>query len=338
MQKKYQQALPGTNKKKYFLFFGIFVLGVGITIFCGYLLYGVTPFAPKAEYSLLNPSVSLFDKKDLIVNFEELRKSLNKKYERRDDYLVSLYFEYLPTGANINVNRDERIWPASLIKIPVAMTAMQKVNEGHWKLSNELVLLDEDKDMEYGVLYQKPSGTTFSIQTLLEESLINSDNTAHFILLRNIESSELEETYKHLGMDDIIDDLKKKPKDQETDNRMTAKRYTIFFRSLYNSTFLSSEYSQLFLSILEKAPKQYLSDGLPQGISFVHKTGVRVDEHVWADSGIIYAPNRPYLLTVMIQKKRALPYEKIDPKTEEDVQKLFKDISEEVYTYVSKAN
>lgn len=338
MQKKYQQILSGTAKKKYFLFFSLFALGVGVTVFCGYLLYGVTPFALKEEYSLLNPSVSLIDKKDLIVNFEELRKSLNKKYEQRDDYLVSLYFEYLPTGANINVNRDERIWPASLIKIPVAMTAMKKIEQGDWKLSNELVLLDEDKDREYGILYENPSGTTFSIQNLLEESLINSDNTAHFILLRNIESAELEETYRHLGMDDIIDDLKKKPKDQDTDNRMTAKRYTIFFRSLYNSTFLSSEYSQLLLSILGKAPKEYINAGLPNDVTFVHKTGVRVDEHVWADSGIVYIPGRPYLITVMIQKKRTLPYEKIETKTEDEVGRLFKDISEEIYTYVSETN
>lgn len=338
MQKKYHETLSGTNKKKYFLFFGLFVSGVAVTVFCGYLLYGITPFVAKEEYSFLSPSISLTDKKNLIVNFEKLRISLNQQYEKRDDYLVSLYFEYLPTGASINVNRDEPIWPASLIKIPVAMTVMDKIGRGDWKLSNELVLLDEDKDASYGTLYQKPSGTTFSIRSLLEESLVNSDNTAHFILLRNIESSELEETYRHLGMDDIVDDLKKKPKDQETDNRMTAKRYTIFFRSLYNSTFLSSELSQLFLNILEKAPKQYLSMGLPDYVTFVHKTGVRVDEHVWADSGIIYAPNRPYLLTVMIQEKRALPYEKINPKTEDDVQKLFKDISEEVYTYVSKAN
>lgn len=285
------------------------------------------------SYEYLNPSVTLIEKENLLVNFESLRQYLNKEYGIRDDYLVSIYFEYLPTGANINVNRDERIWPASLIKIPVAMAAMKKVEDKQWKLTNELVILDDDKDTEFGELYKQPSGTTLTVQKTLEESLINSDNTAHFMLLRNISASEIEETYRHLGMDDIIDALKKSPNGQETDNRMTAKRYTIFFRSLYNATYLSPEYSELFLDILRQAPKEHLSFGIPSSVSFVHKTGIRVDEQVWADSGIVYVPGRPYLVTVMVQKKNIK--EKITSEVTKEVEQIFDDISEEIYTYVT---
>lgn len=287
------------------------------------------------SYEYLNPSVTLLDKKNLLVNFEPLRQYLNKEYQNRNDYLVSIYFEYLPTGANINVNRDERIWPASLIKIPVAMSAMKKVEDKEWKLTNELVILDDDKDTEFGELYKQPPGTTLTVQKTLEESLINSDNTAHSMLLRNIDASEIEETYRHLGMDDIIDALKKSPKGQETDNRMTAKRYTIFFRSLYNATYLSPEYSELFLDILQHAPQEHLSRGLPSRVKFVHKTGVRVDEQVWADSGIVYVPGRPYLLTVMIQRKDTK--KQITDEVTKEVEGMFQDIAREIYVYVSSA-
>jgi beta-lactamase class A len=281
----------------------------------------------------LNPAVALVDKKDLIVNFQKLRESLTSTYEARSDYVVSIYFEYFPTGANIAINKDEKVWPASLIKIPVAMAAMKKVESGVWKLSNELVILDEDKDKGYGELYKAPSGTTMTIRKFLDESLINSDNTAHFVLLRNIEAEELEDVYNHLGMDDIIDALKKSPTKQVAeDNRMTAKRYSVFFRSLYNATFLSQEFSQLFLEILSNAPRDLLGKGLPENILFVHKTGIRTDEAVRADSGIIYVPDRPYLLTVMIQKKGKGELD------EDVVNGIFKNISEEVYTYVTHAH
>jgi len=266
----------------------------------------------------------------MIVDFQKLRESLTKKYENHNEYLISIYFEYLPTGSNISINKDEKIWPASLIKIPVAMAAMKKVESGVWKLDNELVILDEDKDSEYGVLYKEPTGTTHSIQKFIEESLINSDNTAHFVLLRNLDGGELEDVYIHLGLDDIIDALKKNPKkDAEVDNRITAKRYTIFFRSLYNSTFLNPEYSELFLSTLGKAPKELLSKGLPNDVMFVHKTGVRVDEAVRADAGIVYVSGRPYLITVMVQKKNKKVLD------EESVGMLFENISKEIYTYVA---
>lgn len=290
----------------------------------------------SSQYEFLNPSVNLIDKNNLLVNFEPLRKKLNARYEKDEEFLVSLYFEYLPTGSNININRDERIWPASLIKIPVAMSAMKKVQDGAWKLENELVILDEDKDNEFGSLYKQQTGTTFTIERFLEETLVNSDNTAHFVLLRNIDASELENTYLHLGMDDIIDGLKKASKDREYDNRITAKRYTIFFRSLYNATFLSPEYSELFLHILERAPKEYLNLGMPESVRFVHKTGIRTDERVWADSGIVYIPGRPYVITVMIQQKGKHEGD-IDVETNEKVRAIFKGIAEDVYSYVSTA-
>lgn len=303
------------------------------------LLYTYVVYIPSLEGkktrllgqgSYLNPSLTLIGKENMIVDFQKLRESLTKKYENHNEYLISIYFEYLPTGSNISINKDEKIWPASLIKIPVAMAAMKKVESGVWKLDNELVILDEDKDSEYGVLYKEPTGTTHSIQKFIEESLINSDNTAHFVLLRNLDGGELEDVYIHLGLDDIIDALKKNPKkDAEVDNRITAKRYTIFFRSLYNSTFLNPEYSELFLSTLGKAPKELLSKGLPNDVMFVHKTGVRVDEAVRADAGIVYVSGRPYLITVMVQKKNKKVLD------EESVGMLFENISKEIYTYVA---
>jgi hypothetical protein len=86
----------------------------------------------------------------------------------------------------------------------------------------------------------------------------------------------------------------------------------------------------MFLNILEKAPEENLDLGLPPEINFVHKTGVRVEEAVNADAGIVYVPNRPYLLTVMIQKRDTIP-ENDDRKVKE----IFKEISQEIYNYVS---
>ncbi len=279
----------------------------------------------------LNPALAVFDKRNLIVDFQELREKL-QVYESRKDYTISIYFEYIPTGANIAVHKDEKIWPASLIKIPVAMAALKKVEEGKWKMGNELVILDQDKDSEYGEMYKLPTGSSMSIKKFLEESLINSDNTAHFVLLRNLEGEELEDVFVHLGMDDVIDGLKRdNKKDSDVDNRITAKRYSVFFRSLYNSTYFGHEYSDIFLDILSKAPKEYLSLGLPEDVPFIHKTGIRIDEKVMADSGIVYVPGRPYILTVMIAQNEE------GVLNQEAIKKLFEEISREVYTYVSYA-
>ena len=283
---------------------------------------------PRVAYPLIDPGRNLIHSQDLLVNFQPLRESLAREYQDRQDYLVSIYFEYLPTGANVSINKDEKIWPASLMKIPIAMAAMKKIQDGQWKGTNELVILDEDKDPEYGTLYQKPTGTRMTIDDLLYASLVHSDNTAHFVLLRNLEEQELEDLYTHLGFDDLINALKRSPATDALDNRITAKLYSVFFRSLYNATFLSPAYSNQFLNLLTQSEHGFSGAGLPNTVLFAHKIGIREDDKVYADSGIVYLSERPYLLTVMIQGKRGTG-------NQGEALGLMKDISREIYTYVS---
>jgi len=44
----------------------------------------------------------------------------------------SVYFEYLPTGANISINKDAEFFPASLLKVPVAMAIAKKIDKREW--------------------------------------------------------------------------------------------------------------------------------------------------------------------------------------------------------------
>ena len=280
-------------------------------------------------YTLLDPGAATVSEQDLLVRFQPLRQALLNQFTEHETFHVGLYFEYLPTGANIVVNNDRAMWPASLIKIPVAMAVMKKVEQGEWELDNQLVILDEDKDASFGDLYKEPTGTTMTIRDLLHATLVDSDNTAHFVLLRNLDADELEHVFIHLGLDDVLEDLKKKPEDATEDNRMTAKTYSVFFRSLYNATYLSVENSQLFLQFLTEGPTEYGRYGVPAEVVFAHKTGIRSEDKVWADAGIVYLDRRPYLLTVMLEQKDKdleLPASQIEG--------VFKDIASQIYTYV----
>jgi beta-lactamase class A len=303
---------------------GIFVMGASSVLFSQFNL------REAERLSLLDPGAVRIDEQDLLVRFQPLRTALLSQYEQHEDFYIGLYFEYLPTGSNIVVNNNRAMWPASLIKIPVAMAALKKVERGEWQLQNELVIMDEDKDASFGTLYLEPSGTTMTIDALLKASLVDSDNTAHFVLLRNLDAEELEEVFTHLGLDEVLRNLQSSPETGTSDdNRMTAKTYSIFFRSLFNATYLSPDNSQRFLSYLSAGPTEYLRSGIPPEITFAHKTGIRTEDMVWADSGIVYEARRPYLLTVMLEQK-----DKTAVLDEGAVEALFTEISTQVYTYV----
>ena len=264
------------------------------------------------KYNLLNPARNFFKQEDLIINLQPLRDYLNDKYEK--DSNVSIYFEYLPTGASIAINKDADFYPASLLKVPIAMAVTKKIERGEWKWTNELVLMSPDKDEHFGDLYREKTGATFTIEELVRRSLSDSDNTAHFILIRNLELSEINDVYAHIGLDKFL----------ETDGSISAKRYSVILRSLYNSSYLSNSTSQKIISFLtEEKSKEYLGSALPENIAFAHKTGIDIGKKIYLDSGIIYLTDRPYILAVMTKSK-----------TEQQAKDIMKDVSDNIFNYV----
>lgn len=302
---------------------------IGLGIFCAILLaaniWTLAVYAPsrqgsiisdaKSKYPLLDPSRGTYDRVDRIINFQSLREFINNKYET--DPNISIYFEILNTGASIILNKDAEFWPASLLKVPVAMAAVKKIEKGEWKWDSKLVLTGLDKDEKFGDLHKQPVGSTFTIEDLIRRSLSDSDNTAHFMLIRNLEPSEIDAVYKHIGLDGYL---------LNTRSVISAKQYSALFRSLYTASFIAGDNSQKLLSIMIQSPfKEYLSTGLPADISFSHKFGIDREKNVYLDSGIVYRENRPYILTVMIKSEN------------EDAAKVaMKTISESVYHYVNE--
>ncbi len=106
---------------------------------------------------------------------------------------------------------------------------------------------------------------------------------------------------------------------------ISAKKYSAIFRALYNSSYLLEENSQKIISFLAETEfRQYLNSALPKNTLFAHKIGVEVDKKIYLDPGIVYAENRPYILTVMIKSE-----------SEETAQKLMKDISQKASDYIN---
>lgn len=316
---RFENNRQSFNKyKKYALIFGVLAALLTMTNTTAIWLWQKAEKAAENgvilndKYYLLNPVRKFVNQDDLIINFQPLRDYLNDKYEA--DPNVSIYFEYLPTGANIAINKDAEFYPASLLKVPVVIAAAKKIEKREWKWSNELVLMTSDKDDKFGTLYREPTGTIFTIEELVRRSLVDSDNTAHFILLRNLELSEIKDAYFHLGLDKFL----------ETNGDISAKRYTVIFRTLYNSSYLNEENSQKLLSYLSQSSfSNYIQSNLPADIIFAHKIGVDGAKKVYSDSGIIYVQNRPYILTVMTKNKN-----------EQMVREVMKDVSEKIYNYV----
>jgi beta-lactamase class A len=271
-------------------------------------------------YPFIDPARSIVAQEHFLSTIEPLRrelKDLEIKYEKEGSR-VGIYFEYLNTGANVSINQEERFWPASLSKMPTAFAVMKKIEDGEWKLDNEMVLFYEDRDDRFGDLYKESAGTRLTIERLLREILINSDNTAHRILVRNLSGSDYDEVIESLGMEELYDQ----------EYNITAKEYSRVFRALYNASYLNRDHSQTLLQWLSETKfSDFLGAGIPSNVPFSHKIGEEFKEVVFLDSGIVYVPNRPFLITVMVDTSKSGGSDR--------AREMMKEIAAAAYKYVA---
>ncbi|HEY4473588.1 MAG: hypothetical protein A3D67_04395 [Candidatus Lloydbacteria bacterium RIFCSPHIGHO2_02_FULL_51_22] len=277
----------------------------------------------STQYPFIDKARHFISQEHYLANFQLLRDELSAIVEREKDGGVelSLYFEYLNTGSNISLNQNTRLFPASLNKLPIAMAVTKKIENGIWRFDDKLVLLPADINKFYGDLYKEPVGSAFTIEFLLQKILRQSDNTAFSIVYRNLEVDEADSALDDLGLRELFDET----------GQITAKEYSRIFRALYTASFLTREHSQTLLQWLTESDfNDFLARGVPADIPFAHKFGINTDQRIFADSGIVYVPNRPYLLTVVVH-----PTELRTPDDDHrEAGRIMGDISAAVFAYI----
>jgi beta-lactamase class A len=314
MQKNLLKSIKRLSSRT--IIVGLVLTNLVSIVYCIYEINHDHFSAALTEYPLIDPNRSFIDQKHFITNIQPLRERYSDLVFNTKDAEISIYFEFLNTGANISINQDNRFVPGSLIKIPTALAVMKKIERGEWKLANRLVLFAEDKSDGFGVLYKDAVGTAYTIEELLKELLINSDTTAHKIFVRNLGNEPLVEVYRGLGLEDLLD----------SDYNITAKEYSRLFRSLYTSSFLNRNNSEYLLEILAETPfSNFLNSGIPSEVFFSHKIGIHEPTKTYLDSGIVYVESRPYILTVAVKVEAGKAY----------AEEIMQTISREAYEYIT---
>jgi beta-lactamase class A len=246
------------------------------------------------DYPLIDPARQLIPQSDYIINIQSLRDYLTTIGDQYPDQ-VSIYYEQLNSGANISINKNLRLFPASLTKLPLAIVVAKKVEEKEWQWDTKLTVEQSDIDSGSGGLYKtvKP-GDQLSIDSLLMQLVTNSDNTAQNILLRSVQKDDLDEIITEVGLEDLFD----------AQGYISAKEYSRLLRVLYTSSYLERVHSQKILELMAQENfHDYLSQGIPSDVTFAHKFGENRAQGIFADSGIVYQDNHPFMITVILKGK-----------------------------------
>jgi beta-lactamase class A len=258
---------------------------------------------------------------------ETVRRVINQYVERGVLTDSAVYFRDLNNGPWFGSNERALFAPASLFKVPL-MVAVLKQAESNPSLLSQ-VLEFEAPVMESLVTQNiDPStpiepGKSYTVEELLERMIAQSDNEAMALLSTSIDEQSLLAVERDLGL--VV------AEGADGERAITVKSYAGIFRMLFNASYLNRQMSEKALGILSKsAYTAGIPAKLPDDIIVAHKFGERVmstlDGTVQKqlhDCGIVYFPDRPYLLCVMTRGSDL-----------QQLTKVVRDVSEVVYNDV----
>jgi beta-lactamase class A len=126
--------------------------------------------------------------------------------------------------------------------------------------------------------------------------LEKSDNTAEFSLYRILKLDGINDPfssiYSYIGWEGYTD-MGTLPSYID----INLKTLSNMFVSLYNADYLNPDDSAKILQHLDNSIfNSQIVAGVPENISVAHKIGVMIQDKTYSDCGIVYVPNRNYIL------------------------------------------
>jgi len=285
-------------------------------------------------YPLVNPIIGFDVNESKKERYLELKEKISFyiKNQKKDEavQMISFYFRNLQSGQWVGINENEEFNPASLLKVPIMMLYFKFAETDPKILEQKLKFTDEDlaklngnarTDLE--TTLQK--NVFYSVDELIREMIVHSDNIARTLLSSNITKDPIREIFTDFGI-----------KIQNSNYQISAKNYSLLFRTLYNATFLNRAMSQKALELLTEVDyANGLRADLPSSVKIAQKFGRYFETDAFGkfkfgeihDCGIVYySLEQPYLLCVMTRGV-----------TEESkLESIIKDISKLTYEFIEK--
>jgi beta-lactamase class A len=213
---------------------------------------------------------------------------------------VAIGIKHLETGETWFLNADEPMPTASLIKLAVLIEVYLQADAGKFKLSDVLVLREEDKVPGSGILTNHFSaGASFSLRDAVRLMIAFSDNTATNMVLDRIGLAAVNQRLADWGYTETRINAKvfrgsTTSVDPERSRRFglgsTTARETIkLLEELQTGAHLRPASKQVVLGMLRRnEDKDKFTRLLPPGTRVAHKDGALEDART--DAGLIETP------------------------------------------------
>lgn len=214
----------------------------------------------------------------------------------------SVYLAYPQKSDETFIYNSKPMRSASMIKVFIMASVMDKAAHGELDINETLVLRDSDKVDGAGVLVGYPSGSELTLREIVALMIMHSDNTATNILIDRLGMSAINDYIQREGYGDTI--LQRKMMDYDAiaegrENFSSVQDLGTFFKRLYNYECVGEEFDKIMLDFLvEQTDTDCFPAALPDK-QIAHKTGAL--DGLYDDGGIIYSDAGDAVLVIMTE-------------------------------------
>ena len=130
---------------------------------------------------------------------QKVQELLSANYQNEQ---FSIYIKQLSTGKEAGINEDQKMYAASVMKLPYLYYVQEKINQGDYQLDTKLKYVSEVNDFPgsykpegSGSLPKTADNKEYTIKELISKTAKESDNVAHNILGYYV-TNKSDETFK----------------------------------------------------------------------------------------------------------------------------------------------
>lgn len=202
-----------------------------------------------------------------------------------------LYYD-INTGDTFSYKNDKEMFTASTIKAALAIYIYDLASKGQTSLDKNLTYSAAYYSNSSGTLRSKTIGSKLTIRSLIEYSIIESDNSAYLMLLN-------EYGYKNVQTFWFAQGTTTTYKASTKWGNMTPNDGLIYMKYLYKFAKENKEYGMVLLKVFKQAQFKYIYSPNLNEIEIAHKSGFTLKSA--NDLSIIFDEN-PYIVITFTEK------------------------------------
>ena len=207
----------------------------------------------------------------------------------------------LSTGQKYLFHADEVLPTASSIKIAILAEFYRQVQQGKLKFTDLYTLQQADLVGGSGIAEALTPGVTrLTLRDVAALMISVSDNSATNVIIDRVGMESVNALLDSLGLTHTrlrrkMMDLKAAAEGRE--NVATPRELMTLLEDLYRGKVLNKQLTEDFFNLLSIHKESYIPQELPEDLRVANKPGEL--EGVRNDSGIVFAGNRPFVISVM---------------------------------------